>query len=287
MKVDMNTTPEDRVQKESPRRTRARPNRRAGRKTMAAGAACLSLAAVVLIGGMLAYQTVSKTDDNIFTIGHVEINAWEPNFPTEDDPDKGRVDGVPDECELMIPFRTISKDPRIKNTGKNDCIVFFRVTNPAEILNLVNDDGTRLKNVEEDIFFLKKGSASDDEHANSFNDGWIRLDGLDGKIIDKEGVNDEGRGREYIFGWHVRLAPGEKTATLFDKIQNKKYGSRTIRADEIEQIKVESFAIQADFVKRKGLDIPTDEELSKADLEYIYNVFINQNVDTVGRGGLD
>lgn len=287
MKVDMNNIPEDQVQREPPEKIRTRPKRKVGRKTMAAGIMCLSLVSVMLIGGTLAYQTASETDDNIFTIGHVEIDAWEPNFPTEDDPDKGRVDGVPDECELMIPFRTITKDPRIRNTGKNDCIVFFRVTNPAEILNLVNDDGTRLKNVEEDIFFLKRGSASDNEHANSFNDGWIRLDGLDGKIIDKEGVNDEGRGREYIFGFHVKLKPGETTVTLFDKIQNKKYGSRTIRADEIEQIKVESFAIQADFIKREGLDISTEGELSKADLEYIYNVFINQNTDTVGRGGLE
>lgn len=286
MKVNVNGLPEEQVQKRPLKRERARPS--AGKKKMVLiPALCLSLAAAALIGGVLAYQTATETNDNIFTIGHVEIDAWEPKFPTKDDPETGRVDGVPDECELMIPFEEITKDPRIKNTGKNDCIVFFRVTNPAEILNLVNDDGTRLKNVEEDIFFLKTAAAPETEHKNSFNDGWIRLSNLDGKLIDKEGVNDEGRGREYIFAWHVRLKPGQTTATLFDKIQNKKYGSRTIKADEIEQIKVESFAIQADFVHRDGNSISTDGELSQNDLEYIYRVFINQNIDMVGRGGLE
>lgn len=285
MKVDMNGLPVDQTQK--PVKKGIYMVRCRKKKMLLIPALCLSLIVVVLIGNVLAYQTASETNDNIFTVGHVEIEAWETMFPTKDDPETGRVDGVPDDCELMIPFREITKDPRIRNTGKNDCIVFFRVTNPAEILNLVNDDGTRLKNVEEDLFFLKISAAPETEHKNSFNEGWIRLDDLDGKLIDKEGVNDEGRGREYIFAWHVRLKPGQATATLFDKIQNKKYGSRTIKPDEVEQIRVESFAVQADLVHRDGKPISTDGELSQDDLKYIYRVFINQNIDMVGRGGLE
>lgn len=251
------------------------------KKFIAAGAVT-ALAAVAVIGGILAYQTKSEWDDNIFTIGHVEIEASEPNFPTKDDPEEGRTDGVPDECELVIPHETIPKDPRIKNVGINDAVVFFRVTVPAEILNLINDDGTRVKNVEEDLFWMKTKDTPDETHANNFNPNWIELNSLDKKLVDCEGVNDEGRGKTYIFGWHNILNPSKSTETLFDKVQNKKYGSRTIGPDEIEQFKIESFAIQSEFIKRAGIDVPTTGEISEEDLTYIYQVFINQNVDAVG-----
>lgn len=265
-----------------------KPREPSGRKKpFLIGCAVLALAGAAVIGSILAYQTKSEMDDNIFTIGEVKIEASEPSFPTKDDPDEGRTDGVPDDCELVIPYETIPKDPRIKNVGKNDCIVFFRVTAPAEILNLINDDGTRVKNVEEDLFWMKTKDTPDDVHENRFNPNWIRLTDLDGKFVDCEGINDEGRGKTYIFGWHNILNPSKSTETLFDKVQNKKYGSRTIGPDEIENIKIESFAIQSEFIKRAGIDVPTTGEISQEDLTYIYQVFVNQNADSVGAGGWD
>lgn len=258
-----------------------------GRKgKLAALCGCLVLTGIMIVGGIIAYQTDTDDLENIFLIGDVEIESYEPDFPTKDTSD-GRVLGVPDECELMIPFREIKKNPYIKNTGVNDCIVFYRITVPAEIVNLVNDDGTRLKNVEEDLLWLKLEGDPEELHNNHFNENWIRLTDVDGKIVDCPGVNDEGRGRTYIFGYHQRLIPGAFTENVFDKVQNKKYGSRTIKPDEIEQIKVEAFAIQADEVKRNGKNVIMDGELSEEDLTYVYQVFINQNEDTLGKGDWD
>lgn len=247
------------------------------------GCMCVAIAGAMTVGGIIAYQTDVDELNNTFLIGDVEIECREPSFPTKDT-HNGRVDGVPDECELMIPYETISKDPFIKNTGVNDCIVFFRITVPAEIINLVNDDGSRIKNTEEDLFWLKLSGDADEKHENNFDPNWIRLASVDGNIVDCEGVNDEGRGRTYIFGYHQRLVPTQTTETLFDKVQNKKYGSRTIKPDEVEQIKVESFAIQADDVKQAGVNVPTDGELTEETLTYIYEVFVNQNEETVGKG---
>lgn len=239
----------------------------------------------ITIPGIGAYQTDLEDSENIFTIGEVQIEQSEPSFPTEDDPDVGRVPGVPDDCELITPYAEIPKDPRITNVGINDAIVFFRVTAPVETLTLIGDDGSREKDVDADLFWFKRAEDSVDTHQNNFNPNFIELTTLDQKMVSCPGVNDEGKGKTYIFGWHVILKPGESTETLFDKVQNKKYGSRTIGAEEVERIKIEAFAIQAEYIKQNGIDMDTTGTLDEAELTHIYNVFINQNIDTAGAIG--
>lgn len=250
-----------------------------GKKARAAAIACIAaaLAGGMVLGGAVAYFTDRDTGTNRLRIGNVQIEAWEPGFPTEDDDQ----DGVPDENELVIPYETITTDPRIRNTGKNDAIVFFKVTSPVEMLTLIDDSGTRHDEALEELFWFKQKNDPDDLHQNNFNSDWIRLTDLDGEIVDCEGINDEGRGYVYIFGYHVRLEPGERTTTLFDKVQNKKYGSKTIAANEKELIRIEPYAIQADDILESGITIDTTGEISATDLSYIYQTFFNQNVDTL------
>ena len=79
--------------------------------------AVITLAIAIIFGYMWGYAYLSDRDDgiNVVTIGNVKIHAYEPTFPTKDDDN----DGVPDDCELVIPYEEINKDPKIKNTGKN------------------------------------------------------------------------------------------------------------------------------------------------------------------------
>lgn len=259
------------------------------RRSLKAFTLVLGLVAVTgIIGataGIAAYQTDLEDSGNIFTIGEVQIEQSEPGFPTVDDPDDGRTPGVPDECELVIPYDEIAKDPRITNVGINDAIVFFRITAPVETLTLIGDDGSRETDVESDLFWFKRASDSVDLHQNNFNPNFVELTTLDQKIVSCEGVNNEGKGKTYIFGWHEILEPGDSTETLFDKVQNKKYGSRTIGADEIERIKIEAFAIQAEYIQQNGADMDTTGELDEDELTHIYQIFINQNAETAGAGG--
>lgn len=242
---------------------------------------CVCLGAALLggliAGGAVAYFTDRDKGINTLRIGNVQIEAWEPGFPTEDEDD----DGVPDECELVIPYQSITKNPRIRNTGKNDAIVFFKVTSPVEMLTLIDDEGTRHDEALEELFWFKQKDDSDDLHQNNFNANWVRLTDLDGEIVQCEGINDEGQGYTYIFGYHTRLEPGDTTTTLFDKVQNKKYGSKTISANENEIIRIESYAIQADDILDKGITVDTTGEISAADLSYIYQAFFNQNIDSL------
>lgn len=249
----------------------------------------LGISAIVLalgiglgVGGIMAYHTDTDGLTNTFLIGDVHITAKEPNMPTKDDPKTGRTDGVPDDCELLTPLQEVPKDPYITNTGTNDCIVFFRVTVPCEELSLIDDDGKRGDRALCDIFWMKKKDDPASLHKNHFDENWVELTTLDHKFVTLKGINNEGNGYTYIFGYNVKLRNGESTTTLFDKIQNKKYGSRTIGPDEVEQIRVESYAIQADMIARSGKDINTDGKLNEDTLTYIYKVFINQNVEEVG-----
>lgn len=227
--------------------------------------------------GIAAYMSDRDKGLNTFTVGNVKIEAAEPGFPTDDSDNNG----IPDECELMVPYKTVTKDPRIRNIGKNDAVVFLRITAPAEELSLILDDGTRQGASMSDLFWFKQKEDRDELHSNNFNPDWIRLPSLDGDLVDCPGINNEGRGLTYIFGYHMRLRPGEWTKTLFDKVQNKKYGSKTISPDETEVIRIESFAVQADDIIKSGSGVQTDGEISEADLTYIYSTFINQNRETL------
>lgn len=60
-------------------------------------------------------------------------------------------------------------------------------------------------------------------------------------------------------------------------MQNKKYGTRTVSANEVEQIRIEAYAVQADDIHRSGIEVNTSGTLTEEDLTYIYQVFINQN----------
>ena len=73
---------------------------------------------VLLIGGMVAYFTDTKTTTNTFTIGSVEITLSEPNWDAND-------------AQNVMPGEVITKDPTVTNTGDNDAYVFLKVEAPC------------------------------------------------------------------------------------------------------------------------------------------------------------
>lgn len=264
--------------------------RKPTKKQFAIGALCLALC-FGTAGTALGYYMFKEGNANIFTVGRIGIIQNETAFPTEDKDEgsgeKGK-DGVPDECELVIPYAEIPKDPYIQNVQKNDCIVFMKVKNPAEMLTLIGEEGGRGKEALCDLFWLKQADDSTDLHQNHFEENWVELTAVDKDLFEKDGeVNEEGNCRSYLFAYSVRLAPNEKTTPLFGKVQNKKYGSRTITANEVEHIKIESFAIQADCLAEDGADIDTSGVMDEETLTEIWRIYFAQsgNVSDTEKGG--
>ena len=261
-------------------------------------ASVLGIAGVA--GGTIAYFTNTQNRINSQTVGKVKIKTTEPSFPTKD----ADGNGVPDECEKLIPYKEIPKDPQITNTGLDDVVVFFKVTSPVEDVTLIGEDGKGTK-TSTDLYWFKQKDDSVDSHKNNFNPNWVFLgtvssvkDAADSAGAEKVTnvavkqngttvtTNEEKTGYTYVFGYKTRLAPGQTTKTLFDKIQNKKYGSANIGPDETENVVIESYAIQADDVLKEDSDITghvvsTNADISADDLTYIYNTFLNQEGESL------
>ena len=77
----------------------------------------LCMAAILIVGGTLAYFTDTDRKDNVFTVGNVDITLTEPNWD---------ANGSEDAPEAY-PGEALAKDPTVTNTGKNPCFVRIKV----------------------------------------------------------------------------------------------------------------------------------------------------------------
>lgn len=77
----------------------------------------LCMAAILIVGGTLAYFTDTERKDNVFTVGNVDITLTEPNWD---------ANGSEDAPEAY-PGEALAKDPTVTNTGKNPCFVRIKV----------------------------------------------------------------------------------------------------------------------------------------------------------------
>ena len=91
----------------------------------------VAMAAILVVGGSLAYLTDTKTADNTFTMGDVKITLDETNV---NDPEGDRV--TSNEYEVY-PGAVVKKDPIVHNVGKNGAYIRATV-NVSNWMNLVS-----------------------------------------------------------------------------------------------------------------------------------------------------
>jgi hypothetical protein len=212
------------------------------------------------VSSVSAYLTDGEKADNVATIGHVEIELSETEWPGNDS----------EEVHDKIANQEIPKNPVITNTGDNDAVVFLKVTVPVVNTIEVHDNGTKDEAKKQEIFFLKLNEKDSSIHENSFNANWVELPTVEA------GTTYLGNTRTYVFGYKTRIAPNEKTTALFDKIQLKKTLEGNIPSGTAETILLDAYAIQADEII-KGDVIDTTVDLDEETLTSIYNIFITQN----------
>lgn len=82
----------------------------------------VAVIAAAAIGGTIAYFSETKTANNTFTVGNVNIELTEPNWAAQ-----GSVD-----ADTVYPGEPLAKDPTIKNTGANPCMIRVKVTMPFD-----------------------------------------------------------------------------------------------------------------------------------------------------------
>ena len=211
------------------------------KKALTTMAAC-GLVAALGVGGTMAYLTDSEQTTNTFTIGKVKIDVQEPGWDTTDK----NNNNIPDKAEDVVPNQELAKNPLIENTGSNSAVVFLKVTVPTKYVTQVADDGTVSKDgrKSQEIFYFKDVADAQNQERNNF-------------------------------GYKTKLLKGQKTSSLFDKIQMKNVIEDEILPDSANDIKVEGFAIQSEEILDKtGKDLT--DELTTANLKTIYDIFIKQ-----------
>ena len=78
----------------------------------------LCMAAILIVGGTLAYFTDTDDATNTFTVGNVDIILTEPNWDGSGSEDAPEV----------YPGEPLAKDPTVTNDGANPCFVRIQVT---------------------------------------------------------------------------------------------------------------------------------------------------------------
>jgi len=218
------------------------------KKALTTMAAC-GLVAALGVGGTMAYLTDSEQTTNTFTIGKVKIDVQEPGWDTTDK----NNNNIPDKAEDVVPNQELAKNPLIENTGSNSAVVFLKVTVPTKYVTQVAD--------------------AQNQERNNFDANWQEL--VDEEVQDTGATASKDGVRTYVFGYKTKLLKGQKTSSLFDKIQMKNVIEDEILPDSANDIKVEGFAIQSEEILDKtGKDLT--DELTTANLKTIYDIFIKQ-----------
>ena len=197
-------------------------------------------AAVLGVGGMLAYFTDTDTAQNKFEVGKVKIDLTEPNWDSYPDDNSN---GIPDQAEQIVPGNEITKDPTVTNVGKNDTYVFLKVSVPKSNIITANDDGT----------LTNSGSAKVTQLFSYVTDVNWELLNTDESADD---VNT------YIYGYKSILPVGEKTTALFDKVKFVNAIEGQGLEESIQKIDIETYAIQSD---------------NTGTMQEAYTKYINQN----------
>lgn len=193
-----------------------------------AGVAALAVLTAAL-GVTLAVLTKgTEKRANVFTFGNVQIELTEEKW-----------DELEPEDTVVYPGRTVSKDPKVTNSGKNDLYAYIEIWVPMATVRTVAEDGVTVN-----------AAASCELFAFTPNDGWEELSPSD---WEEERTSGGSRYRVYLYGYTAgTLAPGESTATLFDSVTYANVLEGELEKDAVLKMPVYAYAIQSDYLNETG-----------------------------------
>lgn len=221
-------------------------------------AAC-ALVGALAVGGTFAYLTDNEGAVNTFTVGKVQIDLTEPDYPGNDS----------DDVKELVPNEEVAKDPQVTNTGANDALIFMTVEVPVKNVTVVGSDGTKGEKSPTELFWFKTAADEKGSFANHFNTtDWMELTGKG-----TQGTED-GSTTTYVFAYRNAVAADGETNPLFDKVQLKNIVENEVTVGEAQDIKVKAYAIQASSVLEGDTDLTG--ELTEANLGKIFDIYLKQ-----------
>ena len=226
-------------------------------------AACVLVGALG-IGGTIAYMTDNEATTNTFTVGKIDVDLTEPNYPGNDSPN----------VKNLVPNQELQKDPKVTNVGVNDAIVFMSVEVPVKDVTVVGADGTKGAKEKTELFWFKDTADTQGTYANHFSDQWMELTSKGEKDLATGDTNT------YVFAYKTAVTKDAATDSLFDKIQLKNVIENEVTAGEVQNVVVNTYAIQASEVLEGNTDLT--DALSEENLGKIYDIYFNQNPEKGG-----
>ena len=175
---------------------------------------CVALVAIAIVGASLAYFTDSKTAENTFTMGNVQIKLDETNV---NDPTGDRVTS---NTYNTYPGAVVTKDPIVHNTGKNAAYIRAKVevkgweTNREKYPNYVAGE------LKDSLKYLIDG----------LGEGW--------SLVSATAANED---VTFVLKYDGVLAAGAKTTAMFQQVKvpagltnTDVFGTITVKADAIQ-----------------------------------------------------
>ena len=250
-------------------------------------ALCSAFALMLTFSLTSSYLMDKETADNIITIGDVQVSIEESDF----DPNSSH----PAAAGTVIP-----KSPKVTNTGTNDEYVFLEIDVPKKNVTLLCESdgvptgktrGQKINNEpsDDEIFKILVSTDTDNSRITGYSepnkvfsyhsgssdstgrDGWYYIFSETSEI-----TIDSKKYTKYIFGYNKKLAKGQSTKTLFDKVQLKSFiDAELTGTDANVDIKVKAYGIQADEI---GINPETNGYLTSENAGKILTILKNKQV---------
>jgi alternate signal-mediated exported protein len=206
-----------------------------------------SIVGVISVAGVMAYLTDTDTATNTLTTGQVEIDLQEPLWDAADSTTH----------QNLAPNAVVTKDPQVKNTGKNSAYIYLKVTVPVKKVKTANADGT-LKN---------NGAAADTQlftYELAENSKWNEITSK--RQTNVNSTTNEVESYTYVYYYNEAVAPNATTDKLFTQV---KYANviEGQNDNSTEEIDIKAYAIQSD-------SLPANTTIAGA-----YDIYVAQNAD--------
>lgn len=240
-------------------------------KKMATTVAACAMVGAMAMGGTMAYLTDIDQETNTFTVGNVEVDLTEPDYPGNES----------ENVENLVPNQEVIKNPQVSNTGVNEALVFMTVTVPVKEVTVTAADGTKGTKGVTDLFWFKDENDTLADAANKWDDGWIHLTEKE-YFTDSTGSEADdldaaaGGSHTYVFAYKSAIANGDATTALFDKVQLKNVIENEVTAGEAQNIVVKAYAIQAGEIVESG-NTDLAETIDETNMGKIYDIYLKQN----------
>ena len=208
------------------------------------------LAGTVSIGGIMAYFTDGDTATNTFTVGKISLDLQEPTWvpPTN-----------------ITPGQEIAKDPQIKNDGNNEEFVFLKVTVPYANVVTANEDGTKGKTADTELF------------SYDVKDGWTELDSKKETDSLKQTVTHLYAYTGETADSMKALAVNSSTPSLFDWVRFANIVEDQNLETTTQNIVIEAYGIQTQNIKDEKGNLDGDNNDGKTLPLDVWKVIENQN----------